>query len=727
MIPRKFPFTKVCVASLLIVIAAHAAAEIFVTPEGAAGDGSRTRPFTSLEQAREAVRALKKSGALPAGGVTVWLQPGVYRRAQTLDLTADDSGTAAAPVVWRAAKQGTAELHAGTFIKPENFQPVTDTAILSRLDPAARGHMLQLKLTPLGLKHTDPFPAEFHDGGGVLHLFCGGQWMPLARWPNSGDVTMAQVLDRGDWSKGAARHGGAFVYREDRPARWRVESGVWLEGYWRVPWEPRALRVKSIDTTKRTITFAEPLGGGIGSKYAKAPALGDGKEPWCAINLLEEIDLPGEWCVDFPTQTLYFWPPCEQWPAAQIFVGDFELPLVTLKEAAHVGLLGLTFEGGLGNGVEISGGASNVIAGCTFRNLGGSGVLVRGGVAHTVRSSDFHGLGRGGIYLAGGDRKTLTPARHVAENNNLWALGIRQKTYAVAIHLGAFGNGDAVGCRVAHNFMHDLPHAAVLYGGNDNVLEFNEVAHVALTSGDVGTFYTWHDWTSQGNVVRYNFVHDSPRANAFYMDDGDSGDVIEGNVVARCHYGPFIGGGHLNVVRNNLIIETDRGLHFDNRGVSRGYATDKGLRDKLHTLPVTQPPWSTRYPALPKILALDLGLPHGNLIERNVTVACPKPLDFSGKKTDFADNTIRDNLDLGTEDARFVNAAQLDYRLQPDSPVFKKLPAFQPISFEKIGLQCDEFRATLPPRTAAATSGKGAVFDSAIDIEQSNRTSPKKK
>ena len=706
--------------------AAQAAAELFVAPEGAAGDGSRARPFTTLEQARDAVRTIKKSGALPVGGITVWLQPGIYHRAQTLALTAEDSGTAAAPVVWRALQQGAAELHAGTFLKPEQFQPVTVAAVLARLEPAARGHVLQLPLAPLGLKHTGPFPPEFHDGGGVLNLFCGGRWMPLARWPNTGAVTMAQVLDRGDWSKGAARHGGAFVYRDDRPAHWNVGSGVWLEGYWRVPWEPRTMRVQSIDAAQHKITFAEPLNGGIGSKYAKASALGDGKEPWCAINLLEEIDQPGEWCVDFPAQTLYFWPPVANWQAAPVFVSDCDQPLVTMKDVAYAELRGLTFEGGLGNGVEISGGASNTLAGCTFRNLGGTGALVRGGLAHTVRSSDFHDLGRAGIQLAGGDRQTLTPARHVAENNHLWALGRLQKTYAVAIHLGAFGVGEAVGCRVAHNYMHDLPHAAVLYGGNDNVLEFNEVARVALTSGDVGAFYTWHDWTSQGNVVRHNFVHDSPRANAFYMDDGDSGDVIEGNVVVRCHYGPFIGGGHLNVVRNNLVIETDRGLHFDSRGVSRGYANDKGLRGILQKMSVTQPPWSTRYPALPKILALDLGQPHGNLIERNVTVACPKALDLSGKQTDFADNTIRDNLDLGAEDPRFVNAAQFDYRLRPDSPVYKKLPAFQPIPFERIGLQRDECRTTLPARTGGPEVG-GGVFDSGTDIEQSNRTVPARK
>ena len=37
-------------------------------------------------------------------------------------------------------------------------------------------------------------------------------------------------------------------------------------------------------------------------------------------------------------------------------------------------------------------------------------------------------------------------------------------------------------------------------------------------------------------------------------------------------------------------------------------------------------------------------------------------------------------------DPGFVNAAQGDFRLKPDSEVFSKLPGFQPIPFEKIGL-----------------------------------------
>jgi hypothetical protein len=394
-----------------------------------------------------------------------------------------------------------------------------------------------------------------------------------------------------------------------------------------------------------------------------------------------------------------------------------------MRDVSHVTLRGILLEGGLGNGVEIAGGASNLIAGCTFRNLGGSGVIITSGAGHGVRSSDFHDLGQGGIYLSGGDRKTLSPAHHFAENNDLHHLGLRKKTYAAAIHVGAYGNGDALGCRVAHNFMHDLPHAAVLYGGNDHVFEFNEVARVALTSGDVGAFYTWNDWTSRGNIVRHNFVHDSPHANAFYMDDGDSGDTIVGNVVYRCSYGPFIGGGHDNLVQNNLVIETERGLHLDSRGVVRGYATNQGMIRRLQATNPLQPPWNARYPTLAKLLDGRRDVPTGNVIEHNVTVACKQPLHLSGRKEELAFSTIRNNLILTESEAAFVNPDTLDFRLRLDSAVFKQLPAFKPIPFEQIGLTKDEYRTGLPEiiRRRGAAAPNRPAFDSNTDMQRSNQ------
>jgi hypothetical protein len=292
----KHRFKLLAALLLALVITAASAADFYVAPDGNdAHPGTQAKPFASLERARDAVRVLRTSGVATAEGVTVWLQPGMHTRSKTLELTSADSGTEKSPVIYRAGAGGEARLHAGRFIKPTDFAPVTKAEVVGRLDATARGKVMQLDLPALGLKNAGPFPKMFNSGGGLCELFVNDQRMPLSRWPNEGFVTMGKVLDRGDSSKGASRHGGKFIAREDRMARWRVDSGVWLEGYWRVPWEPQTVQVKSIAAATREITLAEPVGGGIGSKYAKAGELGDGKEPWCAVNLLEEIDQPGEW------------------------------------------------------------------------------------------------------------------------------------------------------------------------------------------------------------------------------------------------------------------------------------------------------------------------------------------------------------------------------------------------------------------------------------------------
>jgi hypothetical protein len=74
------------------------ATEVWVGPTGhAANPGTAARPFATLTQARDAVRHLRKAEA-----VVVRIQHGVYDLDDTFALTADDSGTATAPAVYRA-------------------------------------------------------------------------------------------------------------------------------------------------------------------------------------------------------------------------------------------------------------------------------------------------------------------------------------------------------------------------------------------------------------------------------------------------------------------------------------------------------------------------------------------------------------------------------------------------------------------------------------------------
>lgn len=692
--------------------------ELHVSPKGNdAHEGSAERPLATLERARDLLRPLRNDAAFP--GAVVHVHAGTYVRAQPFALGKQDSGRKNAEIVYRA--QGTVSLIGGKIIPHNAFRPVSDPAVKARLPLAARDQVRELYLPSLGIKHCERFPESFTNSGGIIELFIDGARLPLARWPNEGYTTIERVLDSGKW-QGPERSGGTFVYRGDRPAAWpaAVSDGLWIKGFWRVPWQPETVRVATLNPAAKSITLSQAVTGGLGSKYSKevnGTRVGDGKENWYALNLLDELDRPGEWCLRFSSKTLYVWP-TKDLAKAQLIISDTKEALITMRDTESVTIQGMTLEYGLGHGVEVKGGKAVQIKGCVFRNLGGTGAIIDGGFEHRVSSSDFHHLGQGGIYVGGGDQLTLTKAGHEIANNHIHHIGQTQTTYAPAIKLGAYGYY-AAGCRVAHNLIHDLPHAAVLYGGNDNLLEGNEIWRVALDSGDVGAFYAYHDWTSRGNVLRHNIVADSPNANAFYMDDGDSGDTVVQNIIWKTHYGPFIGGGHDNIVKENLIIDCPRGIHIDDRGVSRGYnATHKQLAETLRKVKFQQPPWSDRYPEMKNILTFHPDWPTGNVISDNVLIDCPTLLHVSGKKEHMAHSKIGENRKISRTDAGLTKDANPITTLRRNGVVIQGFPA---LPFKKIGLYKDDFRSTLPQVDAGPMGTTKEVFDSQRDVESGNR------
>ena len=666
------------------------AAELHVGPDGTAdATGIAERPLADLEQARDIIRAWKKNGKVMPGGVTVWLHGGDYFREQSFKLTAEDSGTSESPIVYRSTPGQTPRLLGGKRVQPSAWHSVSDPQILARLAQPAQNNVVQADLKPLGISRLTPLGDRFKSLAGTPELFFNGEPMQLARWPNEGWVTIDRVVDRGSTGGEPAR-GGTFVYREDRQSSWAVERGVWLHGYWCHDWSDECLRVASVDSEKREITLAAPHGYGIG------PSSTWNREPrrYCAINVLEELDAPGEWYLDRDNATLYFWPP-KPIKDAEVLLSTFDEPMVVLEGCEHVTVSGLRLEASCGEGIVVRGGRENLVAGCTVTNLGGTAIVVSGGVDNGVTSCDLSSLARSGISLSGGDRKSLTPANNFATNNHIHHFGRLQRTYAAGIHLSGVGN------RVANNLIHDAPHSAVLYGGNEHVLELNDIHHVAKETSDVGAFYTGRDWTTRGNLLRWNYIHDLGAMGAvgtmgIYLDDCDSGDSLVGNVFYRAGRAAFIGGGRDNLVENNLMIECDAAVHLDARGTSRikldaAPGDSWNLLAKAERLDYRSPPWSTRYPKLASIMDNEPLLPLGNVIRRNVAYRCKRWLIASGMEKYLDRVEFSDNLE-DIEDPGFVDAAKQDFRLREDSAVLK-LPGWERIPIERIGLYKDEYRA----------------------------------
>ncbi len=703
-------YALILVFALLPLLKSSAAVDLFVAANGNDRQDGRSMAaaFGTLTRARDEIRQLNATGLLPAGGVIVEIAGGQYAFTNTLALTAADSGTAVSPIIYRAWQNQPVEILGGRVLKLSQFSAVDTEPMLSRLDPVARGHVLQTSIRGLGLQHAGPYPAVFSDSGGLFELFWNGRRLPLARWPNTGWSTMKRAIVNGD-----AHTPGTFEYRGDRPDRWLNNPDVWLKGQWRVPWEDPAIRVARIDPASHTIRFAAGLPAGIGNKYSR-PA-GNGQEPWCAVNLMEEIDQPGEWAVDFATQTLFFWPPAG---AGELMVSQLDQPLIALQGAAHIQLTGLTLEASLGDGIVVENGESDLVAGCTLRNLARRGVVLKGRRSG-VQSCDMYELGEGCVYVSGGRKADLTPSENFVINNHLHHYAVLKAMYSPAVDVGFGGlpNGggftDAVGIRVANNLIHDAPRDAVLVSGEDNVFEYNEIYHCGFGSGDVGAFYSWLDWTIRGVVIRYNFIHDT--VGGVNPDDGAAGSLVFGNVFAGSRTGVWIASGPDHRVINNIFVK-DQGPVFgmDDRGAARGYATNSRLHAAVLGIHADTSPWVERFPEMANLLATHPELPLRTKFERNlIVIQSGGPIQLKMSPEHQADTNLlvaRDNFVTAT-DPGFGNAASGNYDLKPDAKVYQKIPGFQRIPFEDIGLHCDAYRQVLPPeaktgRYPAAAPGK---------------------
>ena len=690
--------------ALLLVATSVMGSEFWVSPTGDDRNaGNKSKPFATLERAREAAREAHKTKAQSAGGITINLRGGDYYRTNSLQLGSEDSGRAESPILWRNAPGETPRLLGGH--KLSGFKSVNDEAILKRLTPSARTNVLQLDLKSAGITAYGEMKSRgFGRPAAVSHceLFYDHRPMTLARWPNDGEFDKiagypASADRRDEHGGNLGELPGGFNYSGDRPSGWADTSDLWVHGYWAYDWANSYEKVATLDVKQRLVKTASPFG-----LYGFRKG-----QRFYFLNVLEELDQPGEWFLDRKTGILFFWPPAKTSKTPEILFSTLDQALIRMTGVSNVTIRGITLESARGNGIEIHEGENCLIAGCVIRNLGNSGVTIDSGNHNGVTSCDILDTGDGGVSLAGGDRKTLQPGNHFVENCHFQRQGRWTKCYVPAIAL----NG--VGMRASHNLIHDHPHCAILFWGNDHLMEYNEIHHIALETGDVGAIYTGRDYSFRGNRIRHNFIHHTGGVGmgsmGVYMDDCVSGTEVFGNVFYKVHWAMFIGGGRDHRVENNLFVDCDPAVRADGRGLDKTPVWHDMVYDYMRKqlAAVPQPLYRQHYPDL---VSLDkyYGPPEGpaitgdafkgippenNLISHNVCV---------GKWFDAGWHAVADNFRIENNLTNAVttlqnpitdNSRPRDFALKTDAAAWKM--GFQKIPLDEIGLQENEFRKAL--------------------------------
>ncbi|WP_319370795.1 right-handed parallel beta-helix repeat-containing protein [uncultured Ilyobacter sp.] len=661
--------------------------DFFVSPRGSdLNPGTKEEPFKTPEKARDTIREknLNKKET-----VVIWFFGGRYFRKESFKLEEKDSGSKKAPIVYKGLPGETVYWDGGDIL--EKYEPISEKDILNRIYSKDRKNIFQITLDnfqgenmgsygPRGFGRKEfPAPAE---------LFINGIPQTIARWPNHGRVPLGTVVDKGStprWGDPTNR-GAVFKYEIFRPELWTQAKDAYIGGIFSESYADDSIKISKIDTDEKTITMSEPHLYGFNNKPYTS---------WYISNLLEEIDIPGEYYIEKENKKIYFYPSTDDVKLIQL--SQLDTPLVVMENASHIKFENIIFENSRGMGIVIKNGDNNTIAGCVIRLIGGVGVDVSGGMNHSIVSSDIYYTGAGGVSLSGGDRKSLTPSNHMVKNCDIHNVNRWYKTYRPCVNL------DGVGQKVLNNHLHDVPGQAILFYGNDHLIEYNEINNCVTDMSDMAAIYTGRDPSVLGHVIRYNFFHHLENKigsgngvqSIYFDDDNLYTGIIYGNVFYRAGSNAVIhfNGGGSSSIGNNIFIDCPKVIWGgENERVLSAIRKMHDIRYKniqkriFENVDIRKEPFKSRYPYLLKSYESEYNI--GTPMWNNVVI--------SSKEKELM--------------SQFVNPEEMNFKLKSNSKILKlksekvvdpvygldnQEVKFKDIPFEKIGIYKDKYRGSI--------------------------------
>ena len=685
-------FTILLMLIGLLPVAADGGAllEIYVSPNGKdSATGTIDKPLATFEGAKNAVKAARAKVGKEAQ-IVVNFRGGVYPIMKTIAMDESDSGTEAGKVVYQAYGDEKVTFTGSVSINAAGFVPITDEKILSRLPTESKNKVGQMDLKAQGIDSIPQYvpPTGFQDTPpSYATLFVNEVEQSISRWPNTGYAKIDTVLDQGSIRRNGDNSNRPPVigYKGNYQDRWQTAKDMLIEGFFVHDYAAERIYISKVDPAAKTITMRNSTVYGVVQN-----------KRWAVFNLLEEIDMPGEYYIDRESMMLYFYPPYSL-EDKKIELSIMRDDMITMKNVSHVEFIGLAFERTCGNVMVTENCSDILVANSTLKNIGREGIRIANGTNFSIQSCNMLYIGGVCVFLDGGDRLTLKPGNNKVINSYFYALGRHTKTYAGAVDI--FGVGNVV----ENNIIHEAPHLAIRFRGNDHSIKYNEIYNVVKESLDSGAIYAGRDYTMRGTEIAYNYIHDIAtsvknqsglHAIGIYLDDQYSGTLIHHNVIANCGLGMLLGGGHDNYVDNNILINCAGSITADSRG--EGWAKNSAMPGgetyiSLERVPYNMPPYD-KYPGLANILGMFPGIPKGNTLNDNLIYNSGGMRIFESyiKYAKQYGNNIEVKDDPG-----FTNINTQDFSLKVGSEILRDLPGLKDYPMAEIGLKIDKYRKSV--------------------------------
>jgi hypothetical protein len=643
-------------ASVPFFVSLCGAQPYFVSPSGNdASPGTLKEPFFTLQRAQQAAR--QKRG-------NIFLRGGTYYLPETLVLTAEDSGTKDAPVIFQSYQNETPVISGGIRLEHLNWQPFTN-----------------------GIFQTQ-VPADLQ----TEEIFINSERQILARYPNFDPKS--QYFD------GFA----ADAISPERVARWADPTGGYFHAMHPARWGDFTWRITGKDTNNQV-----KLEGGWQNNRGAAAH----RDIRFVENIFEELDAPGEWFLDSKTHTLYFYPPAGLDLKNAVVEATRLRTLVEFRgdetnSVKWITLRGLIFRQAgrtvmdtreplvrsdwaiyRGGAIFFNGAEDCALEDSYIDQVGGNAIFVNNYNRRVaIRGTQIAKSGASGICFIGDPQSAHSPLFNYYQTHKLEEIdrtpGPKSNNYPAdclvddcLIHLIGRVEKQTAGVEidlaqnitVRHCSIYDMPRSGINIGDGcwgGHVIEFCDIFDTVKETGDHGSFNSWgRDRFWRPNIDEVNaWVKQAPElpmldvvkpivlANNRWrcdhgwdidLDDGSSNYIITNNLCLRGGIKNREGFGRM--VENNIMVNNGYHPH-----VWYAESGDIFRRNIIWTAyrpaSMHRPPWGAE---------MDF-----NLVEdSSATTSAPA--------AQLQQQSGRDKNSI-VADAQFVDPARGDYRVKDGSP-----------------------------------------------------------
>ena len=490
---------------------------IYVSPDGKSGaDGTPDSPVNSMEAAKKLAAAhMREYGEQYK--VRIFVKEGKYRFSEGVSFESQPfgldiyKGLSITPYDENAEKP----VFTGAIdLDVNDLTPVTDGQTLARIHKNGRGKVASLDLKEAGIDSLEQIPNKFN------YIYLDDIEQTNSRWPNVGEATIFSVPET-----------NSFTFSETDPMRWTEAKNAYVFGHFSSwGWEWHQGIIQSVNAGTKTITITGATGDTM-----KNTAAGTS---WYAQNLLEEIDMPGEWFVDTEALKLYYYPPYKL-KDRQLEMTTYLGTILTFNNIRNLEISGINFTkcGQALNFAEST--VENVtIQKCNFSHGQASNMInfANGALCYGIKilENTAYNLFGGFSYFRTGNLKTLRKGESIVKNNHI----VRASQYfkASGAIKGSYQteNFANVGVVSENNVVQDLPGGAALsLAGTWSKINNNEVVNAGEYMDDYGAIYFGRSSSYFDMEVANNFLHHFSQDNNYnglYNDDAFSGAYWHHNV-----------------------------------------------------------------------------------------------------------------------------------------------------------------------------------------------------